>query len=153
AIARRVAGNPRFAAIDRAVGREGLKVVLLTRLSPAFPFTILNYAYGLTGVTFRDYLVGTVVGMIPGIVMYVYLGSLFTSVSELAAGHTSGGTAKQLLTFVGFAATVAVTVVVTRLARRALDEATADPAARPGPAPAPEARPRDAGRPLVRPDD
>src|SRR5262245_45259015 len=57
-IAARVAGNPKFAAIDEAVGREGLKIVLLTRLSPAFPFNLLNYAYGLTRVSFRDYVVG-----------------------------------------------------------------------------------------------
>jgi pyruvate/2-oxoglutarate dehydrogenase complex dihydrolipoamide dehydrogenase (E3) component/uncharacterized membrane protein YdjX (TVP38/TMEM64 family) len=152
AIARRVEANPGFAAIDRAVGREGRKIVFLTRLSPAFPFTLLNYAYGLTQVSFRDYLVASLTGMIPGIVMYVYLGSLLTSVSEIAAGGGSGGTAKHVLTFVGFAATVAVTVVVTRIARRALDEATtARPLAK-GAAPAP-APPATRGGPLVLPDD
>ena len=125
-IAARVAGNARFAAIDRAVGREGLKIVLLTRLSPAFPFNLLNYAYGLTQVTFRDYVIGSLVGMVPGTAMYVYLGSLITSVSQLASGAPSGGIAKQALTFLGFAATVAVTVVITRIARRALDEATVE---------------------------
>ena len=124
-IAARVSGNPKFAAIDRAVGREGLKIVLLTRLSPAFPFNLLNYAYGLTRVTFRDYAVGSLVGMVPGTAMYVYLGSLITSVTQLASGAPAGGTAKQLLTWLGFAATAAVTVVITRIARRALDEATA----------------------------
>jgi pyruvate/2-oxoglutarate dehydrogenase complex dihydrolipoamide dehydrogenase (E3) component/uncharacterized membrane protein YdjX (TVP38/TMEM64 family) len=153
-IAARVAGNARFAAIDRAVGREGLKIVLLTRLSPAFPFNLLNYAYGLTRVTFRDYLVGSLVGMIPGTAMYVYLGSLITSVSQLASGAPSGGMAKQALTFLGFAATLAVTIVITRIARRALDEATveralerADDRARPAPAAA------VAPGPLVLPDD
>ena len=149
AVARRVETNPRFAAIDRAVGREGLKIVFLTRLSPAFPFTLLNYAYGLTKVTFRDYLIGTAVGMVPGIVMYVYLGSLFTSVTEVAAGSTSGGFAKEILKYVGFAATVAVTVFVTRLARRALDEATAERA----PVKAPVPRPAPTPAPLVLPDD
>jgi pyruvate/2-oxoglutarate dehydrogenase complex dihydrolipoamide dehydrogenase (E3) component/uncharacterized membrane protein YdjX (TVP38/TMEM64 family) len=152
AIARRVAANPRFAAIDRAVGREGLKIVLLTRLSPAFPFSLLNYAYGLTTVGFRDYVVGSLVGMVPGTLMYVYLGSLLTSVTEIAAGGGAGGTAKHVLTLVGFAATVAVTVVITRIARRALDEAVAAPAA-PAAAPATEARPYDAAAPLVLPDD
>ena len=150
AIARRVEANAKFAAIDRAVGREGLKIVLLTRLSPAFPFSLLNYAYGLTTVTLRDYLFGTSVGMIPGIVMYVYLGSLFTSVTEIASGSTQGGLAKQILTFVGFAATVAVTVFVTRLARRALDEATAQPMPL---AAAPASRPAHASGPLVLPED
>ena len=149
-IAARVAGNARFAAIDRAVGREGLKIVLLTRLSPAFPFNLLNYAYGLTQVTFRDYLIGSLVGMIPGTAMYVYLGSLITSVSQLASGAPSGGAAKQALTFLGFAATVAVTIVITRIARRALDEATverADERARPVPVAA------VGPGPLVLPDD
>src|SRR5262249_58476875 len=147
-IAARVAGNARFAAIDRAVGREGLKIVLLTRLSPAFPFNLLNYAYGLTQVTFRDYMVGSLVGMIPGTAMYVYLGSLIPSVSQLASGAPSGGAAKQALTFLGFAATVAGTAVISRLARPALDEATvgsADPPARPGAAaePGPLSAPPD----------
>jgi len=126
-IAARVAGNPRFAAIDRAVGREGFKIVLLTRLSPAFPFNLLNYAYGLTRVTFRDYVVGSLIGMIPGTAMYVYLGSLVTGVKQLSSGAPSGGAAKQALTWVGFAATVAVTLMITRIARRALDEVTAEP--------------------------
>src|SRR5262249_59272949 len=122
-IAARVAGNPKFAAIDEAVGREGLKIVLLTRLSPAFPFNLLNYTYGLTRASFRDYEIGSLIGMIPGTAMYVYLGSLITSVSQLAAGTPSGGAAKQALTWLGFAATLAVTVVITRLARPALDAA------------------------------
>jgi pyruvate/2-oxoglutarate dehydrogenase complex dihydrolipoamide dehydrogenase (E3) component/uncharacterized membrane protein YdjX (TVP38/TMEM64 family) len=148
-IAARVAGNPKFAAIDRAVGREGLKIVLLTRLSPAFPFNLLNYAYGLTRVTFRDYAIGSLVGMVPGTAMYVYLGSLITSVTQLASGAPAGGTAKQLLTWLGFAATVAVTVVITRIARRALDEATASPER----APAPPPSPRHVEEALVLPDD
>src|SRR5262245_36058313 len=151
-IAARVAGNPRFAAIDEAVGREGLKIVLLTRLSPAFPFNLLNYAYGLTRVSFRDYVVGSLVGMIPGTAMYVYLGSLITSLTELAAGAPSGGTAKQVLTWFGFATTVAVTFVIARIARHALDEATAAQRAGPERAPAP-APPHATDEPLVLPED
>ena len=154
-IAARVAGNLKFAAIDRAVGQEGLKIVLLTRLSPAFPFNLLNYAYGLTRVTFRDYAIGSLVGMIPGTAMYVYLGSLITSLTELASGVPSGGAAKQVLTWVGFAATVAVTVVITRIARRALDEATggAVESAPTRSAPAPGGAALHGERPLVLPDD
>jgi uncharacterized membrane protein YdjX (TVP38/TMEM64 family) len=55
AIEHRIAGNPRFQAIDRAVGREGFKIVALLRLSPVFPFNLLNYALGLTRVRFLDY--------------------------------------------------------------------------------------------------
>ena len=122
-VAGRVADSPRFAAIDRAVGSQGFRVVALTRLSPVFPFNLLNYAYGLTSVSFRDYLLGSV-GMLPGTLMYVYLGS--------AAGQAvdgDGGTAdaaQQALFWGGLLATVAVTVLVTRVARAALGEQVAD---------------------------
>ena len=120
-VARRIAGNPRFAAIDAAVGREGWKIVGLTRLSPAFPFNLLNYAYGLTGVRLRDYVLASWIGMLPGTVMYVYLGSLAGSLATLG-GHRGGRTPAQWALFgVGLAATVAVTVLVTRIARRALE--------------------------------
>jgi uncharacterized membrane protein YdjX (TVP38/TMEM64 family) len=120
-VARRIATNPRFAAIDTAVGREGWKIVGLTRLSPAFPFNLLNYAYGLTSVRPRDYVLASWVGMLPGTVMYVYLGSLAGSLATLGAPGGGRTPAQWALFGVGLAATVAVTVLVTRIARRALD--------------------------------
>ncbi|HWR96985.1 MAG TPA: TVP38/TMEM64 family protein [Candidatus Methanoperedens sp.] len=120
-VTRRIAGNPRFAAIDAAVGREGWKIVGLTRLSPAFPFNLLNYAYGLTSVRPRDYVLASWIGMLPGTVMYVYLGSLAGSLATLGAPGTGRSPAQWALFGVGLAATVAVTVVATRIAQRALD--------------------------------
>ncbi|AFY68452.1 SNARE associated Golgi protein-like protein [Thalassoporum mexicanum PCC 7367] len=121
-VAKKIEGNKKFKAIDEAVGREGLKIVLLTRLSPVFPFNLLNYAYGLTGVSLKDYVIGSV-GMIPGTIMYVYLGSL---VRNLAAIGTESQASDPRVTWairiIGFIATVAVTVVVTRVARKALSE-------------------------------
>jgi uncharacterized membrane protein YdjX (TVP38/TMEM64 family) len=123
-VERRVAGDPRFAAIDRAVGREGRKIVFLLRLSPAFPFNLLNYALGLTRVRFADYLVAAL-GMLPGTLLYVYSGKVAGDVAALAGGapaaRGAGGTA---LLVVGLVATVGVTTLVTRIARRALAEAT-----------------------------
>jgi len=116
AIARRIAGNARFAAIDRAVAEEGWKIVGLTRLSPVFPFTLLNYAFGLTSVSLRHYVVASWIGMMPGTVMYVYLGSL----ARAAAGERTRTAGEWALYGVGLLATVAVTIFVTRLARRAL---------------------------------
>ena len=124
-IEKKVAGNARFRAIDQAVGRQGFKIVLLLRLSPVFPFTVLNYALGLTRVSFRDYCLGSLIGMIPGILMYVYLGSLITSVTELASGRSEKTLAEKMLFYAGLAATVVVTLFITRIARRAL--ATAIP--------------------------
>lgn len=106
-VAARVEGNPRFAAIDRAVGREGLKIVLHARLSPIFPFNLLNYVFGLTQVSLRDYVLGSLVGMLPGTILYVYLGSLITNLSALTAGRTSAGATQQIFYFAGLGATAA----------------------------------------------
>ena len=116
AIARKIEKNEKFATIDRAVADEGWKIVLLTRLSPVFPFTLLNYAFGLTRVKLSQYVLASWLGMIPGTVMYVYLGSLV----NLGAGHRQRTTGELVLYGVGLLATVAVTVPVTRVARKAL---------------------------------
>jgi uncharacterized membrane protein YdjX (TVP38/TMEM64 family) len=124
AVERRLAANPRFAAIDRAVGAEGWKIVFLLRLSPVFPFNFLNYALGLTRVRFADYLTASV-GMLPGTVLYVYSGKLIGDVSALAGGAAvEKGTGYWVVLILGLVATVAVTTVVTRTARRALRAAT-----------------------------
>lgn len=126
AIERRIAGNPRFAAIDRAIASQGRKIVFLLRLSPAFPFTLLNYALGLTRVSFADYLLASV-GMIPGTILYVYYGKLAGDVAALAGGAAvEKGAGYYGVLLVGLAATVVVTTIVTRIARRALREATGE---------------------------
>ena len=84
AIERRIQGDKRFAAIDRAVGREGRKIVFLLRLSPVFPFNLLNYALGLTSVRLKDYVTASV-GMIPGTVLYVYSGKIAGDVGAFSA--------------------------------------------------------------------
>jgi uncharacterized membrane protein YdjX (TVP38/TMEM64 family) len=119
-VAAKTADNPRFAAIDEAVGREGWKIVFLTRLSPVFPFNLLNYAYGLTSVSTPAYFLASWIGMLPGTIMYVYFGSLAANLATLGDAAESRGAAQWILYGLGFVATVAVTVFVTRLARRAL---------------------------------
>jgi uncharacterized membrane protein YdjX (TVP38/TMEM64 family) len=119
-IEQRVAGNARFAAIDRAVSVQGRKIVFLLRLSPVFPFNLLNYALGLTNVRFVDYLVASI-GMIPGTLLYVYYGKLAGDVAALAGGAAvEKGAAYYVVLVLGLAATVLVTTLVTRTARRAL---------------------------------
>ncbi|MFM2315424.1 MAG: hypothetical protein RLZZ04_4702 [Cyanobacteriota bacterium] len=123
-ISQKIAGNQKFQAIDQAVGREGFKIVLLTRLSPIFPFNLLNYGLGVTGVSLKDYVLASV-GMIPGTIMYVYIGSLAGSIATIG-GETSATSANPVaqwaIRIMGFVATVAVTLYVTKIARKALDE-------------------------------
>lgn len=119
---KKIAGNEKFRAIDEAVGREGFKIVFLTRLSPVFPFNLLNYAFGITGVSLKDYILGFI-GMIPGTIMYVYLGYLAGSCALIGTKSQPTNSVVEWTTrIIGFIATVAVTVVVTRIARKALDE-------------------------------
>jgi uncharacterized membrane protein YdjX (TVP38/TMEM64 family) len=122
-VTQKIADNPRFRAIDEAVGHEGFKVVLLTRPSPIFPFTGLNYAYGLTSVGLKDYILGSI-GMIPGTLFYVYIGSLAASVATVGTRTPTANPEWQwAVRILGFVATAAVTVYVTKIARKALAEA------------------------------
>lgn len=117
-IEEKVSRNPRFRAIDRAVEQQGFKIVLLTRLSPIFPFNLLNYAFGLTKVSLKDYVLASWIGMLPGTVMYVYFGSTIKSLARLAAGEVETGAVGQAMFYGGLLATVIVTFFVTRVARR-----------------------------------
>jgi uncharacterized membrane protein YdjX (TVP38/TMEM64 family) len=125
AVERKIAGNQRFQAIDRAVGREGFKIVALLRLSPVFPFNLLNYALGLTRVRFWDYFAASV-AMLPGTLLYVYYGKAAGSLASAFAGRGAPAAeapskgASWVLLGVGLLATVAVTTYVTRLAGKAL---------------------------------
>jgi len=121
-VERRVRGNPRFAALDRAVDRNGFKIVLLSRLSPVFPYNLLNYLFSLTSVRTWDFCLASWIGMLPGTILYVYLGTTAKNVAELLSGKVTGGVGQRLLFVVGLLATVLVTVLVTQMARRALRE-------------------------------
>ena len=122
-ISGKVATNEKFAAIDDAVGRQGFKIVLLIRLSPVFPFNLLNYAFGLTKVSFVKYALASWIGMLPGTIMYVYFGAGLRSLADTAAGKVETGTAGRIFFWAGLVAAIAVTVFVTGLARKALKQA------------------------------
>jgi uncharacterized membrane protein YdjX (TVP38/TMEM64 family) len=123
----RTAAWPALGAVARAVESEAFKVVLLARLSPLFPFNLLNYAFGLSSVPFRTYLLASWIGMLPGTIMYIYLGSAARSVTALLSGQIRRTPGQQLLFAVGLAATVAVTTLVTRRARGALRAIVSSP--------------------------
>ena len=119
-IERKITGNAKFAAIDKAVGREGFKIVALLRLSPVFPFNLLNYALGLTKVTFWQYVAASI-AMLPGTLLYVYYGKAAGSLAALAGGaKTEKGPGSWIVLVLGLVATIVVTTFVTRLAGRAL---------------------------------
>ncbi len=121
-VAVRIARSPKFAAIDRALARGGLKMVLLLRVSPISPFAFLSYSMGLTRVRFRDYCLGTLLGALPGTAVYAYLGSALRNLPALGvkASAAASSDLHRLLFWIGLAATIAAFVMITRLARQEL---------------------------------
>lgn len=123
-VEKKIEDSEKFAAIDRAVGKNGLKIVFLLRLSPAFPFNLLNYALGLTKVRFVDYAIACL-GMLPGTFLYVYYGYTAGTLAEAVSKEGSErGMEGWIFLGVGLVATLVVTILVTRLAQKALKEST-----------------------------
>jgi pyruvate/2-oxoglutarate dehydrogenase complex dihydrolipoamide dehydrogenase (E3) component/uncharacterized membrane protein YdjX (TVP38/TMEM64 family) len=121
-VARWADGNPKFRSLDQAIGQQGFKMVLLTRLSPVFPFVLLNYFLGLTAVRTRAYVLANLLGMLPATFLFVYIGA---AARDAIAGQmgVSAGVYQQILKYIGLLATVAMVIIVTRIARKALREA------------------------------
>lgn len=118
----RIEGNRLFRSLNKAIEKGGWKIVLLTRLSPIFPFNLLNYAYGVMPVKFTHYLAGTLAGMAPGILLYVYIGAAAGQAAAAAAGEAETGALGYIVQGAGFLATLIVTIYVTKLARQELNE-------------------------------
>ena len=124
-VTEKIVDYPKFGAIDAAVAKNGFKIVLLTRLSPLFPFNVLNYAFGITQVSLKDYILGSI-GMIPGTVLYVYIGSLIGNIALIGTKNTVLNPEAERLQWIakiiGFIVTIGVTVYITRIAQKALDQ-------------------------------
>jgi uncharacterized membrane protein YdjX (TVP38/TMEM64 family) len=114
-----------WAAIDRAIGKAGFKIVFLLRCSPISPFSILNYALGLTRVRFRHYALGSILGTVPGTLLYVFAGSTAASAADLLTRRQQpSGLAGEIFLWVGLAATALGVALITRYAKGELRDAT-----------------------------
>lgn len=113
--------NENFEAVDRAIAKNGGKVVLLLRISPFFPYTIANYLYGLTAVRFVPYVIATAIGILPMIAIYVAIGAAGREAVEAAGGSGPGSPAEWIVFAVGVACTVVAAVIITRGAKRELE--------------------------------
>lgn len=116
--------HPKFEAIDQAVEKQGFKIIFLLRLSPLFPFNVLNYALGLTSVAVWKYVLASFLGMLPGTFLYVYIGSLATSLNQLVAGEVASKSPWHWAMYVGgLLATLFLTIYIARLAKQELNKA------------------------------
>jgi uncharacterized membrane protein YdjX (TVP38/TMEM64 family) len=130
-VERKLQRHPRFIAIDRAVEKQGFKIIFLIRLQPVLPYVLLNYALGLTRVRLRDYMLASWIGMLPATIVYVYLGSALHNVSELFSGGMTKHSAASLALFWGGLAAVAVLLwLLTRMAKKALQQELDEPGAK-----------------------
>lgn len=111
--------RPKFKAVDEAVSEDGWKIVLLLRLSPLVPFNLQNYFFGITEIKFWQYVAATFVGIIPGAVLYLYLGAIGGALT----GDSEWGAPQWIFFGVGLVATIAIAVLVTIKAKKKLEEA------------------------------
>ncbi|MCC6491180.1 MAG: TVP38/TMEM64 family protein [Candidatus Hydrogenedentes bacterium] len=124
-VAARLAASKRLTALDEAIASRGWKIVALLRLSPVFPWTVINYALGLTRISLPQYVLASWAGMLPGTVLYVYAGSLAGGLAALDPEDTSRGPAEWVLYVAGILITAALTLYLADLARRTIRDATA----------------------------
>jgi uncharacterized membrane protein YdjX (TVP38/TMEM64 family) len=118
---RRVTRDQRVAAVRNAVAGGGVRIMLLLRLSPLVPYSILNYALALSGVRYADFVVA-LLGMIPAIILYTYYGKVVGDVAALAAGVSPPrGVEYYLLLGVGLVTVAVSTTMITRAARREME--------------------------------
>jgi uncharacterized membrane protein YdjX (TVP38/TMEM64 family) len=118
---RKIGANPKFRAIDSAVGREGWKIVALIRLVP-MPFGFVNYAFGLTSVRFLPYLAATALAIIPGNIFFVWIGA--TAQAGLHAAIGAGRPRhpmENVFLVVGLIAVFVALTYITRIARAAIN--------------------------------
>lgn len=119
---RRVASHPRFVAIDRAIGSEGLKIVILVRLCSLFPFGLTSYLFGVTRVSLGRFALGSLLGRLPATVVSAYIGSTAKTLADLLTGKVESGAEETVLLALGLVALVVAVVVLVRTARRKLQE-------------------------------
>ncbi|MEM7610830.1 MAG: TVP38/TMEM64 family protein [Pseudomonadota bacterium] len=123
-----VSKYPKFSAIDQALNERGGLIVLLTRVSLILPYNVLNYAFSVTRVKLPTYFVATAVGMLPPVILFVYLGSITKDVKALIEGGQVDGNLSWALLVGSLVALIAVVVVIQRTASRVLRESLASEA-------------------------
>ena len=90
---------PKIKLLEKIINKGGLKLIILTRLSPLFPFSILNYFYGLNKVSYKDFSIGLLF-IIPGTYLYCALGSLSNNLDEIKNLKLNGNTTTTIISII-----------------------------------------------------
>ncbi len=118
----RISQFPKFDFVQKAISRQGLQIVFLSRLSPVFPFSLMNFAYGLSDIKPIDYSIG-LAGILPGTIFYCGLGKLagnFSKFSEVLNNNQSSN--YSLVSLLGLISTLAIIFIITRAATIAIQD-------------------------------
>jgi uncharacterized membrane protein YdjX (TVP38/TMEM64 family) len=121
-IERKIRRKSTFVAIDRAIRRKGFFVVLLTRLVIVLPLPALSYTHGLTSVCLRDYMLGTNIGMVPSIFLFVFLGTTAGDLAAIISGEVSLQRDELIIGLAALAVVLIIVALIIRAASRALKE-------------------------------
>ncbi len=118
--ARYFARHPVMENLGDAVQEDGWKIVLLTHMSPIMPFSLINYAFGLTKIPLLEFLLATSLGAVPTTCLYVYLGALAGNLAVASPDLNQHRPLIWVLRCVGLVATIIVTIYIARRANQAL---------------------------------
>ncbi|MCB1197035.1 MAG: TVP38/TMEM64 family protein [Deltaproteobacteria bacterium] len=113
---------PAWTTFDQLIASSGKKIVFLLRLSPVFPFNILNYLLGLSSISSKDYIVASWIGMLPGTFLYVYFGSLLENLTQKPTLNNTSGLYQQWYWAMGLVLTCVLVVYLSKLAKNALEK-------------------------------
>ena len=117
---RKLSHNPTLRALEPAIERESWKIILLSQLHPLFPTSLLNYLYGLTRIRFGSYMLWSSIGRIPGLFLYVYVGTLGQLGLRLMRGRSQPRLIEYWTWGGAFVTTALLLVVLGRIAYRAI---------------------------------
>lgn len=118
----KLANNQRMHAIEAALSEQAFVIVVLTRLSLIIPFNLLNYAYGASSVRSGTHMLATAVGMLPAIVLYVYLGTLARDLGQILSGAAAPSELGYWIIGAGVVAIGIASWLIHRTASRALEK-------------------------------
>lgn len=107
--------------VDAEMARHDWKVVMLTRLIPFFPGKLSNYVFGLSSFSFRGFVLGTAIGLVPYSVHNVYLGSIAANLATLGQREIGRSPTEWAVYGGGFVISIVAVIYLNRLAQRALE--------------------------------
>jgi len=118
-IQRKLGHTRRFHALERAVGKEGWKIILISRISPIVPHSLVSYAAGLTNISFWRFTIASFLGFLPLSAAYAYIGALLGDALRVHASLAPHDPVSWTFYIAGLIVTIVVVILVARAATKA----------------------------------